>query len=964
MNNNPEAQSKYYKIYLFGFFLILALPLLAASPWFHPAAWGKAIIFRIIISSFLFLIIWQLISKKTKINFKELLDRKNKIFWPFWLLVALWAIFLLATIFSLDPYYSFWESPYRAGGFLNFSFYIIFAVLAFLIIKEKGWQKIWDFSILIGVLVSIIAIFQRFNIFRGTIMPYAGRPPSTMGGPTFLALYLVLLVFLTLSFLSKEKGAKKKLFYLFAFLLFLYVILLTESRAAYFGLFIGFFYFIFAWQKNFFPLKRKKILTVLKILFGILLISGICGIYYLNTKPELSDYLRKNKLFQGVSSRLSIDLASAEPRFSAWLISLEAIKEKPILGYGPENFSIAFDKHYNPSLPLITKDWGSWWDRAHNFLFDISVTAGIPALIIFISLIAVLFFQLQKLKNADKYADNNVDKSLKIVAHGIQATFFGYLATNFFSFDTFSTYLVFFLLIAYSLFLIQKNNKLTETRVSVNSLWRSGAVFVLFCILIAFIWFAGLKPLGLNKEINWADHYAQTDQCQKAIEKMEKDVLPSHSIIDNYAKFKYIEIINKCSGKIPGLRVILAPKVISALKEATEIRPYYTRTWLFLGNFTNLLIENSEYLKIKNIEDLKKDAYSFFEKAKELSPKREELFIGWIQTDLLFEQYQTANEKAELCTDLNPNYSQCWWLKGLSNIYLENLEQADKDIATAVENKYDSNSEKSFLQLNEAYLKMIKKTKNPKYDARLIDLYLSFEQYQAAKEQAELCISLNPNYSQCWWLKGLSNIYLENLEQADKDMAIAAENKYDIDSKESLLRLIEIYAELIKKTKNPKYKAKLTDLYFYLSFEYQTAKEKAELCISLNPKASQCWWLKGLFNIYQENIEQADKDMAIAAENKYDIDSKESLLQLAEAYSKIIGKTKDLKYYRKLTNVYQKLVLIEPDDYQRHGFLAYLYYMIEEYKKAEKEVLVAIKLAPESEKPEIEKLLESIRNKL
>jgi len=259
---------------------------------------------------------------------------------------------------------------------------------------------------------------------------------------------------------------------------------------------------------------------------------------------------------------------------------------------------------------------------------------------------------------------------------------------------------------------------------------------------------------------------------------------------------------------------------------------------------------------------------------------------------------------------------------------------------------------------------MIKKTKNPKYDARLIDLYLSFEQYQAAKEQAELCISLNPNYSQCWWLKGLSNIYLENLEQADKDMAIAAENKYDIDSKESLLRLIEIYAELIKKTKNPKYKAKLTDLYFYLSFEYQTAKEKAELCISLNPKASQCWWLKGLFNIYQENIEQADKDMAIAAENKYDIDSKESLLQLAEAYSKIIGKTKDLKYYRKLTNVYQKLVLIEPDDYQRHGFLAYLYYMIEEYKKAEKEVLVAIKLAPESEKPEIEKLLESIRNKL
>jgi len=719
MDNN--SQNNLYRVFLIGFFLILTLPLFNIQPWFSPPAWGKAIIFRLIISSLLFLIIWQLISKKTKINFKDLSNRKNKIFWPFWLFVALWGIFLLATIFSLDPYYSFWESPYRAGGFLNFSFYIIFVILAFLILQKKDWQKIWNFSILIGVLVSIIAVFQQFNIFSKTIIPYAGRPPSTMGGPTFLALYLILLFFITLSFLSKEKAAKKRLFYFFALLLFLYVILITGSRASYFGLFIGFFYFIFAWQKNFFPLKRKKMLFVLKILFGILLISSICGIYYLNTKPELPNYLRKSKIFQEISSRLSIDLAFAEPRFSAWLISLEAIKEKPVLGYGPENFSIAFDKHYDPSLPLITKDWGSWYDRAHNFLFDISVTAGIPALIIFISLVGVLFWRLQKVK--EKEPENS------LICHGVQAAFFGYLATNFFGFDTFSTYLIFFLLIAYSLFLIQKNNNLLVSRdqVSANPLWRSGAVFVLFCILVAFTWFAGLKPLKLNKEINWADHYAQTDRCQKAIEKMEKDVLLSRSIIDNYAKFKYIEIINKCSEKIPGLKIISAPKVISVLKEAAQIRPYYTRTWLFLGNFTNLLIENSEYFKIKNIEDLKKDAYYFFEKAKELSPKREELFIGWIETDLLFEQYQAANEKAKLCIGLNPNYSQCWWLKGLSNIYLENIEQADQDIAVSKEKRHNINSSKSLIQLRNAYIKTIEKIENSnkktEYYKRLADVY-------------------------------------------------------------------------------------------------------------------------------------------------------------------------------------------------------------------------------------------------
>ena len=79
-----------------------------------------------------------------------------------------------------------------------FSFYIIFAVLAFLIIRKRDWQKIWLFSILVGVLVSIIAIFQQFNILSKIIIPYSGRPPSTMGGPIFLALYLLLLVFIFL----------------------------------------------------------------------------------------------------------------------------------------------------------------------------------------------------------------------------------------------------------------------------------------------------------------------------------------------------------------------------------------------------------------------------------------------------------------------------------------------------------------------------------------------------------------------------------------------------------------------------------------------------------------------------------------------------------------------------------------------------------------------------------------------
>ena len=694
-----NTENKYYWLYLVGFFLILALPILNLPPWFSPPDWGKTIIFRIILSILIFLFIWRSLSEK-KLSIKTSL--------PFWILLALFGVFLLATIFSQDPVYSLLGDPHRAGGFLNFGFYIIFGILAFLVLRKQDWQKIWIFAIFIGVLVSIIAIFQRYSIFTEVFVPVKERPFSFVGSSVLLGLYLVLLVFITFSFLIKEQKKKEALFYFLALSLFLYTIFLTGSRAAYFGLAIGFIYFILCYP------NKQRIVVLLKVLFVTLLILGVQAIYYINIQQKLPDYspnfLQQNKVVQQVLPRLSSDSALENPRFSVWLVSLEAIKERPILGYGPENFSIAFDRYYDPKLPGL---FHIWWDRAHNFILDISIEAGIPALIIYISLFSALLWQLQKIKR------KNPNDAL--ICHGIQTSFIGYLIVTFFNFDSFSTYLILFLLISYSMFLIRKNisSEITyEVKQNKDSLWKSGLIFGLFCILILFIWFGALKPLSINKEINWADYYVNTNQCEKAIEKMETNVLPSKSIIDSYAKLKYVDIIADCSKKTLESKLTLAPKAISVLKEVTEIRPYYTRSWLFLGNYTNLLIENSSYLKIKNVEELKKEADSFFEKANQLSPKHEEVFIGWIQTDLLSEKYQTAKEKAEQCINLNPKFAYCSWLKALSNIYLHEFEQADKDIATAIEKGHDHDSSKSLFQLHKAYLTALESSPNKEFDMK------------------------------------------------------------------------------------------------------------------------------------------------------------------------------------------------------------------------------------------------------
>lgn len=686
---------KRYKFFLIAFFVILTLPLLTSPAWLHPAPWGKAILFRIIMSVLLFFLVWQILKGTSKgTEFLKLrnsvpLNRKNKVFWPFWLLIALWLIFLLATIFSQDPYYSFWESPYRGGGFLNFSLYIISALLAFLIIKEKDWPKIWNFCLVIGFLTSLIGILQSFHIFSQRIVPYIGGPPSTFGNSMFFSIYLLFLVFIALSFAVKEKRPFKKILYFSLIPLFAFAILLTEARAVYLGLMLGAVYFFI-----FYPIKsvkgRKKIL-LLKIATIIAVISVIAAVYFVNTREQLPQFIENNRVLKRISSRLSLDLLIGESRFSTWKVALKAVKEKPILGWGLENFAIAFDKYYDPKLPGLP---GIWWDRTHNFMLDIAATAGIPALIIYLSLFGVLFWQLQKLKK------KSPDKGL--ICHTIQAIFIGYLAADFFSFDNFSTYLISFLLIAYCLSLLKPAEELSSSEeLSSLPLWKSGFVSGLFCLLIVFIWFAALKPLKINKEINYALHYSKNKQCEKAIEKMDS-VLPLSSNIDSYLRLQYTEIIKTCLQENIERKYVLGPKIVSILRELKEIRPYYTRTWICLGNYLNVLIENKKALKIENVEELKKEADAAFERANQLSPKREEVFPGWILTKILSEDYQGAKEKAEQCINFNQNTSYCWWKKTLAHIYLREFEQADEAMLLG-----DPNSKEGLFQLHKAYLKVL-----------------------------------------------------------------------------------------------------------------------------------------------------------------------------------------------------------------------------------------------------------------
>jgi len=643
-----------------------------------------------------------------------------------------------------------------------------------LILKEKDWQKIWDFAILIGILVSLIAIFQWQGLFKEILITAEQRPPSTIGGPIFLAIYLLLLSFLTLSFAIREKFVPKKIFYILSLFLFLFVIFLTYTRAAYFGLAVGFLYFLL-----FYPRR----LILLKILILIFLILGIYGIYYINAHSQLPQFIQENNLLLGAVQRLSIKAALEDARVSGWPIGFEALKERPILGWGPENFAVGFDKYYDPILPAIAREYGSalgWWDRAHNFFLDIGVTAGIPALIIYLLLFGSLFWQLQRLKSDANLRMKYESTNDSIIAHGIQATFIGYLAANFFSFDTFSTYLISFLIIGYSLHLIsfkntesvsadQSSHQRKSASTSGISKWRWLIMFFLFIALIWFLWTKNIKPFQINTQINVAKYQVENNMCEQGLARMEK-VLPKRSFLDSYLRIKYADFMKNCGPALPGKSLEFAQKGREIMKEAVEIQPYFTRSWILLGNFTNILIEKKsdeiinetdpeKIQKLKEeLNNLKNEANSYFEKANKLSPKRQEVFLGWINTDLLTDEYQKAKEKAEKCIEINPRPGDCYWYLALSQITLKDFEKAKENIKIASQKGHPIDSFESLSQLAEVYTrvknyqelevvfkKLIQlKPNEPQYHATLAFVYKELGEFDKAREEALIVLQLLP----------------------------------------------------------------------------------------------------------------------------------------------------------------------------------------------------------------------------
>lgn len=334
-------------------------------------------------------------------------------------------IFVLAGFFGVNPSFSFWSNFERGEGGLQFIYLYLFFLLLLLTFQNKAdWQKLFWISIAAAMLM----IF--YGIFRG--VDFNERFQGPIGNPAYVAVYLIFALFYALYLLTDKYRHKLKSFeaagLIMAIVLFLIFFFLAATRGAFLGLIAAilaaFLYLGFslaAW--------RKKLAIA-----GILLVLTV-GLLVNFRQTSFIQNLPGSRIFD-----ISFYTENVKNRMVVWQMAFDGFKERPILGWGAENFAAVFDKHYNPEHYSVQAGFGAWYDRAHNVFLDYLISAGALGLLSFIGIFGAFYWQFIRFNQQQSLVSGALLFALPIA----------YLVQGMVLFDILPTSLNLFLFLAFS----------------------------------------------------------------------------------------------------------------------------------------------------------------------------------------------------------------------------------------------------------------------------------------------------------------------------------------------------------------------------------------------------------------------------------------------------------------------------------------------------------------------------------
>jgi O-antigen ligase/tetratricopeptide (TPR) repeat protein len=616
VNMNLEKSLRF--IVIAGVFTLPFIPLIVAQSLFFPFITGKNFTFRIIVE--IITAAWLALA------FVNPVYRPNRS----WLLGA-FATFVLvigiADIFGVNAFKSFWSNFERMEGWVTLAHLLAYFTVTISMFKtEQLWKRLFQTSIGVSILVGVYGLLQLAGYV--TINQGGVRLDATFGNATYLAIYMLFHIFLTLFLLvnywrDNEKKIAPSLIYGGIILLQAVILFFTATRGAILGLVGGIvltalLMIVFGNRsKHAWRIATGTVVVSLVLIGGFLLLKDTSVVRSSETLSRLAD--------------ISLTEATVTARFMNWGMALQGVKERPILGWGQENYNIVFNKYFNPGMYAQEP----WFDRVHNVVFDWLIAGGIIGFLAYISL---FFFALLYLWRGSAFT-----VSEKSVFTGLLAA---YGFHNLFVFDNIVSYILFVTVLAY---ISTRTSNEKNSPLIVNSEFlprRALPIISIVAIVMVWgvAWGVNAKALAANRALLQAVA-PQQEGVTKNIEKFQESI-----DYGTYGTQEAREHLMQGASRLVGdsnvpadVKQELFEIAAREMKAQEEAAPNDARFPLVLGVLLSTYGQHDEAL----LE---------FERARELSPTKQTILFQLGNNALNRSDLPAALERFKEAYELAPEY--------------------------------------------------------------------------------------------------------------------------------------------------------------------------------------------------------------------------------------------------------------------------------------------------------------------
>ena len=343
-----------------------------------------------------------------------------------WLILLAWTI--VPVMCSVDPMGSIFGIDQLASGYI--SHFYMFGVMgcAFMISDRKQKETVvWLFIVSTDIL-SVIMLAYEYDIpFLKSFSAAPGVSVYTNSnhyGYIITMAYMAITGIYYMSLFEKNKSVRllKKMICLVSFVVHAFAMVVNDTLGSYLAIVFTVVIMPILW---FIRTKKFKIEYILPlIIIVVFTVVSYEGYIYTKLGSSIGQSLVVfvQDLFKVSQKSEGYEHAGTD-RIGLWIDTIKKIKERPIVGYGPD---IVVDRN------------GNWilWNTPHNEFLECAFFMGIPGLILYLGgLIQLFIIKIKRIKKLSLY---------ELMTAGV---IIGYLTSSFFGVRKFNTACYFFMFI-------------------------------------------------------------------------------------------------------------------------------------------------------------------------------------------------------------------------------------------------------------------------------------------------------------------------------------------------------------------------------------------------------------------------------------------------------------------------------------------------------------------------------------